>query len=65
MEALASTPPAVSPCGSGPPSSEASSEGPFSGLGSQWSPTFSWVCFTAAQAILADWQQQFGAVVRG
>ena len=52
MEAFASTPPAVSSELS-PPCSALASDGPFSSLGSQWSPTFSWVCFTAAHAVRA------------
>ena len=52
MEAFASTPPAVSSLLS-PPFSALASDGPFSSLGSQWPPTFSWVCFTAAHAVRA------------
>ena len=32
------------------PPSACASEGPYSSFGSQWSPTFSWVCFSEANA---------------
>jgi len=46
LEAFASTPPAVFRLVFLPPS-VCLSEGPFCSFGSQWSPTFSWVCFSA------------------
>ena len=41
LVALALTPSALCPVGFGPPLRARSSEGPFSSLGSQWSPAFS------------------------
>src|SRR5215210_3330418 len=51
--ALASTPPAVRPALRlpGPVFSARSSDGPFSAFCSQWSPTFSCVCFSDANAV--------------
>ena len=53
MVALASTSPSDFPDGFGPPLSDFESDGPEESLGSQWSPTFSCVCFTAPQAVRA------------
>lgn len=50
LVAFASTPPAVSVVESSPPSSARSSDGPGSSFGSQWSPIFSCVCLSAANA---------------
>ena len=49
----ASTPPYVSPrpsCAAAPDCSARGSDGPYSSLGSQWSPFFSATCFTEAHA---------------
>ncbi|SKV30221.1 Uncharacterised protein [Mycobacteroides abscessus subsp. abscessus] len=46
--ALVSTPSAVLPRAFGPPLRARSSEGPRVSFSSQWSPTFSKLCFSAA-----------------
>jgi hypothetical protein len=52
FDALASTPPLVSRLVFRPPSAWAS-DGPFVPFFSQWSPTFSKLCFTADHAVCA------------
>jgi hypothetical protein len=51
FEAFASTPPAVGRSVLRPGPAACLSEGPLRPFGSQWSPTFSWVCFSAEKAV--------------